>query len=71
MNVIHMTDKKINELCSRGVYWKEISKREEPGINEIYAHELREVFNSIGFYNVLAIVNNYAENERRMKKDES
>lgn len=59
---VYLDINKINEICSRGIYWKEVSRRDEKG--DIYWSEARETINSIGVYNVLAILNNYAEVEK-------
>lgn len=65
---IYLGEDKINEICSRGNYWKEVSRRDEKG--DIYWNEAREVINNVGVYNVLAILNNYAEVERERLRNE-
>lgn len=62
MMKVNLSKNKIIEILSRGSYWKEVSERESSG--DIYQEEIISVLGSVGIYNVLAILNNYAEVER-------
>lgn len=58
---VSLSKNKIGEILSRGIYWKEVVTRD--GFDGWY-NELREVSQSIGAYPILAILNNYAEEQR-------
>ena len=59
MDTTILSEKMVNEILSRALYWKELTERHDD-FSGILNHETREILGEIGF-NILWILEAYAK----------